>query len=263
MSEHNRLLGRQRSIIPLTVPTFIRATASLEDKALVPPDDINWSDSIDLSSMLLNNIYGCCTVAGVSHLRAVIERWVEGVARQPSDADIVPNYKLVNPQFDPTKPETDVGATILGVMMNWYKTGFNYLGSIDKIMGFAAVDPTNVLDLRKALWLGGPLIVGAQLPVAAQKAGRWVTPPDLNGVNAKSSWGDHCMVVVRWVAGSHVVFSTWGSLQEAEEGWFTNYIDEVYMPIHPLWISEADTPAGMVSDSIIKQTQTFSQEMVN
>jgi hypothetical protein len=210
----------------------------------MPPDDINWNDSIPWT-LLANDTVGDCTCAGMLHYIQAAQRWCDGAAMIPTDAQALYAYSRISPY-----PASDTGALISDMMIKWAAEGFSAPTGTDKILATMRIDPSNTLHLRQGLWLFGPLIIGANLPLAAQAQSEWTTPPNLTGDNAPGGWGGHCVLVVGWHADGTIDIITWGQVKTVEAGWLAAYCDEAWAVLHPLWIASGKSPSGFPIDQL-------------
>jgi hypothetical protein len=217
-----------------------------------PPDDINWTIGTDWP-LLANDIVGDCTCAAVLHYIQSAERWHDGTARPPTDAQALYAYSAISDY-----PATDTGALISDVLTHWHTTGFEAPSGHDTIHATLRLDPANTLQLRQALWLFGPLILGARLPLAAQTQARWTTPTDLTDANEPGTWGGHCVLLTGWHADGTIDIITWGQVKPTEPGWLTAYADEAWAVLHPTWIATGKSPSGWLAEAVIADMQVLT-----
>lgn len=212
----------------------------------MPPEVVNWDDQIPWT-MLANDRLGLCVLAGILHYCQAIERWKDGSARVPTDEEAITAYELMG--YNPAEPSTDNGVMIYSALTHWRDNGFTTPAGLDKIDAFVRVNPLNLLQVKQALWLFGPLILGLALPLSAQSQPVWTNPPNMNNDNAIGSWGGHCVILVK-LDDTHATVITWGEEKLIELGWFTQYCDEVWAVIHSNWLANDLAPNGFHADFI-------------
>lgn len=257
MADHGRMrLGRQSPRPTPLLPSILTYTA----RAPLPeaPATIDWSENIEWP-LLANDRVGDCTCAAVLHYAQAAERWHDGVGRPASDAEAVAAYSSVS-SYEPQRPETDTGALISVVLEHWHNAGFAAPGGNNRISALVRLDPGDAAQLRQALWLFGPLIIGARLPLAAQTQQRWTAPLDLAGVNAPGSWGGHCMLLTGWHDAVSVNLITWGDVKVADPGWIATYCDEAWAVLHPTWIASGKSPSGWLVETVIADMQELADQ---
>lgn len=130
--------------------------------AQLPPDD----------DPLGNDVIGNCTVASKGH---ALLTWsaITGAPVIVTRAGIVDAYSAIT-GYVPGKPQTDNGAYMLDVMKYWRNVGI----CGQKILAFAAVDPTNDQEWQIALEMFGGIFAGYDLPLTIQGRDVWDVPAD-------------------------------------------------------------------------------------
>lgn len=244
MTDHSCMkLGR---LHPKPTPHLpaLRAYAGMQPLPQ-PPIDIDWGRGTDGWPMLANDTVGDCTAAGVLHLVQAVERWRDGIGQAATDAEALAAYSSYTDY-----PASDPGAVVADVLAKWRSDGFAYGDAIDRITAYVRVDTANALEMRRALWLFGPLIIGAMLPIAAQTQDVWPSPATLAGTNAPGSWGGHCLLLTGWHDDGLVDLVTWGGVKQARIGWLSAYADEAWAVLHPTWIASGRSPSGWLVDAL-------------
>ena len=246
MTNHSLMkLGKLPPVFPAHVPTLAKVLAYAP--LPTPPDVVDWTKNIAWP-MLANDTVGDCAFAGPLHAIQASQRWRDGVATQPTDEQALAAYSAVT-GFNPQDPATDSGAVLADVMAWWRATGFQTPSGTNQIQAYARLE--NLDHLKAALWLFGPLIVGAALPVAAQTQPVWASPANLTGNNTPGSWGGHCMVLGGIDATGAGRLITWGDIKLATAGWLKAYLDEVWIPVQPEWVMSGMTPCGELASAIV------------
>ena len=208
-----------------------------------PPDVVDWTDGLLDWPMLMNDQIGDCTVAGALHYIQAAIRWRDGAPLRAFNSDALTGYMALGWDGQGEGP----GAKLSDVMTMWQAQGFKFGGAVDRITGFARVE---LEHLKAALWLAGPIILGCEMPVAAQFDQPWQTPPDLAGDNAPGSWGGHCMLLVAMDADGNATLVTWGGLRMASAGWLSAYLGEAWAVLHPAWVASGRSPSGWLADRV-------------
>jgi hypothetical protein len=241
-SNRGMRLGRIPSGSTPHLPSLRRYTARAPLPS--PPASVDWGQGTEFWPLLANDHLGDCTVAAMLHFTQAAERWHDGIGRAATDSDAIAAYESLG--YAPARPETDTGARIADLLQHWRTPGYTRLGTPDSINAFARVE---LSDLHQALWLFGPLIVGAQLPLAARNAD-WTAPATLEGPAAPGSWGCHCMLLTAWHKDGSVDLITWGGVKRAEPGWLNAYLDEAWAVLHPIWTATGRSPAGWLQQQL-------------
>ena len=211
-----------------------------ESASLSPaPPKTYWEYKCKNYPMLLNDQLGCCVFAAGGHL---VQEWtVHTVAEViPSDADILGAYEAVG-GYVPGDPSTDNGAAITDFLAYWSNQGF---AGQPKLSGWAAIDQTNLVAVKQAVFLFGALDIGIQFPNSAMdqfNAGQaWDVVDDDGGIA-----GGHCIPIMGYGADGFTVV-TWGKTQQMTNAFFLKYCDEGYGLISPQWLSVVGTaPNGL------------------
>jgi hypothetical protein len=187
----------------------------------------------DSWGMMKNDTLGDCAIAGPGHL-IMMRTANAGTEFVPTDAQIVKAYSAVS-GYNPKTGANDNGCVLLDVMKYWRTSGI----AGHKIGAFAAVEPTNQLQMKTALWLFEGLVLGFQLPASVENATVWDVPNGgLKGKGKPGSWGGHCVAgstygpitrttVVGYDLDGLLVIS-WGQLIRVTWAFIAAYCDEAY-----------------------------------
>src|SRR6185312_5832457 len=214
----------------------LRLCAYLASELPAPLLCVDWTKPLpaDLGEMR-NDQIGDCAEAGPGHL---IQTWTgnRGDMLTVSDEAIVAAYSAIT-GYNPSDPATDQGSVLLDVLNFWRQTG---IGG-HRIGAYAAVNHTDVNEIKIACDLFGGLLTGVALPTTAQgEIG--ATWQDTSG--EPGSWGGHCMALVGYDADG-LTFITWGKRQRATWAWWAKYADEAYALISTDWVDgTAEAPSG-------------------
>ncbi len=202
-----------------------------------PPVKVDWSKKQIDWGMLMNDTLGDCTIAGALH---AIMGWSLNVGKEVkfSNKDALKYYESFD-GYNPKDPNTDQGGILLDVLNDWKKQGING----HKVSVFASVNPTNVTEVKQALYLFGPLYCGLSFPNSAMDQPTWELTSD------KSIDGGHCVVMIGYNTKGPV-FISWGALYQASWDFFNYYFSpsmqgEIYAAISPDWFNAKNVaPVG-------------------
>jgi hypothetical protein len=164
----------------------------------------------------------------------------------PTDSQVLKAYEDVG-GYVPGDPSTDNGCFILDALNYWRKTG---LGG-HKIMAYVSVDPTNLDEVRDAIWLFGNLFIGVELPLSAQSQSAWtVADGGPFGDGSPGSWGGHAIPCVAY-SDKSLTCVTWGQTLKMSYNFFRDYCDEAYAVLGPEWIGSGQiSPGGFNLDQL-------------
>jgi hypothetical protein len=204
------------------------------------PSWINWGSKVRYWGEMKNDAIGDCTIAATGH---AIELWSYDESGQEivvPDTQIVQAYSAVTGEegaaYDPTNGANDNGCAILDVLNYFRSTG---IGG-QKIDAYASVHPKNFSHIKAAIYLFGCVDIGLQLPVSAQsQVGHvWDVPAGGPvGDGAPGGWGGHS-VILNSYSSAGLSCITWGAPQVMTWAFLSEYCDEAYAPISPLWTAK-------------------------
>ncbi len=176
--------------------------------------DYTKAASAALSQVYDNNTLGDCVIAGMAHVVGVLT----GNAGTPpfiyTSQQIIALYSAIG-GYVPGDPSTDQGCDEQTALNYWMHNGAcppnTTLPGGDKhnIAGWIAVDATDPVEFRTAMWLFENLYFGIELPDA------WVNPiPSASGfvwnvAGAPDPNNGHCVAGVGYTSKG-VTFDTWG-----------------------------------------------------
>ncbi len=203
--------GRRRPIVEyprLSLSNYVM-------KALPsPPSKIDYSaDAMAaLKLIYMNDSLGICVLASKAHMAGIFT----GNAGTPpvifTDGQMVNLYSILG-GYVPGDPSTDQGCDMTAVLSFYKNAGLmpgHKPGQKHKIAGWMAVDPSNVEEIKTALWLFENCDIGMELPDA------WINPnfPSANGfvwdaAGSPDPNNGHCICGVGY-DDSGVTVDTWG-----------------------------------------------------
>jgi hypothetical protein len=160
-----------------------------------------------LSELYLNNTLGDCVIAGIGHVVGVL---TSGAGKQfvYSNDQIIQLYSAIG-GYVPGNPKTDNGCDEQTALNYWQHNGAPQ-GS-HQIAGWIAVNGTDPVEYRTALWLFENLYFGIELP------DKWINPePQASGftwdvAGPPNPDNGHCVVGVGY-STKGVKICTWGML---------------------------------------------------
>lgn len=210
----------------------------------IPPTS-DWTGKVPSWGMLKNDELGCCAISSPGHHIMAMSAET-GVKAVVTDADIVAAYSAIT-GYRPGDPSTDNGTVMLDMLNYWRQTGI----AGNKIAAYVSIDPKDPKQVEAGIYLFGGIHYGIQLPKAAQAqvdAGKmWTGPIDprqARGQWAPGSWGGHAAPALKGETGGIAVV-TWGKMQEASWTFLSDYADEAYVVVDPLWFSpNGNSPSG-------------------
>lgn len=179
----------------------------------VPPPAVA-APSVPTWRMMLNNVYGCCVVAGAGHSELA---WNADV----SESDPVPTDTQIEAEYFGDTGGQDTGLVEATFLRKWRTEGC--WGS--KITGYVPVQPQHLERIHQAIAYYGVCYVGVALPQSAQTqfgAGEpWTVVP------GSPIEGGHCIIFVGY--DQRALYAvTWGKLVEITYPWWARYGTEAW-----------------------------------
>jgi len=207
------------------------------------PDAVDYVPPVADLPMDSNDKLGDCTAAAAAHIEAAFSRFGQGAPVVVANADVVKFYSG-STGYIPGRPSTDQGGDMATVLKYWSNTGI----AGHRLAGYFAVDPTDLNEMRAALWLFGNLYIGFNCPQSAEDA-----------FNAGGIWdytrqgsniiGGHCVAVHKMVKGGNLTVSTWGGKIDMTPAFWAAYVDEPYSTVSQEWVKNNATPEGLNVDA--------------
>jgi len=160
------------------------------------------------------------------------------------------------------QPETDTGIDMLSVMNAWRTAGL----AGHKIHAYAAVDHTNLDEMRGAIWLAGALSVGIAMPLVAQQ---WITPGSIwdvpkggpVGDAAPWSWGGHAVPLFGYNANKGTWrAASWAGTYTLTDAFVQTYLEEAYIPWSPNdWCTDGRAPNGFNAKTLLADVNALTE----
>jgi hypothetical protein len=225
-------LGR---IAPKSRPNVLRFATYLTG-ATPPPESVDYTvkAKASIAHMYLNDQYGDCVIAGKGHAIGVWTGNATGTPVVGTDQEIYSAYQGICGRGDN-------GCNIAAVLDYMKSNGLMLGGQRHKIDGYVAIDWTNEIEVKVALYLFGALTIGCSLPSA------WASSGDIWDITNTRIVGGHDVTVVGYNSQGAII-STWGSLRTITWPAFTSqrWLDECYAMLSPDWYSNNNlAPSGV------------------
>lgn len=213
------------------------------------PDSANWtrelvekSVSIGGLGMMGNDVHGDCTIAALGH---AVMTWTanNGSIVKPSDADVLALYAAVDTSAG-TGPND---GRVMDTVVKYVRSN----GLFGESISFYGRTRFSVPYLKEAIYLGGGLYVGVDLPLSVNNqfanGDDWVVTTGYK--SRKGSLGSHAI----WICGydeqrAHIV--TWGQVCFVSWPWLLKYIDETFVIISDAWTPNGIAPSHLDTDAI-------------
>ena len=175
---------------------------------VTPPVSVEYSAKamLALTNVYENDVLGDCVIAGGYHIVGVATGNATGTPFVASTAQITADYSAIG-GYVPGDPSTDNGCDEQTALNYWTQHGF---ANGTKLVGWMAVDATNMQEVMAAMYLFENLYFGIELPDA------WVTPfPSSPGfvwdVGTPDPNNGHCIMGVGYNAQG-VQIDSWGMI---------------------------------------------------
>jgi len=192
--------------------------------------------------ILDNDVLGDCVPAGMYHSDQIWRGWQGSQAYLPTNNDAVSLYGSVA-GYVPGVPSTDQG-TDCPTAFNWWLSN-PMPGSGTKLAAWFSVNPNDRATQKLALWLGGTLGVGFNVPYSAEQQFNqgviWDTtrgrPNYVGGhyvpvVGMDSSWNSPRGAI----SAVPYKVATWGALQGMSQAFWNQNVQEVYALFGEPWV---------------------------
>lgn len=191
--------------------------------------------------MLDNDSLGDCVPAGMFHSDQVWRGWQGSQTYVPTNENAVSLYSDVA-GYVPGVPSTDQG-TDCPTAFNWWLSN-PLQGSGTKLAAWFSVNPNDRATQKLALWLGGTLGIGFNVPYTAEQQFNrgvlWDTTrgrPNYVGGHYVSAIGMDC----NWNSPNGTIevpykLATWGALQGMSQAFWNQNVQEVYALFGEPWV---------------------------
>lgn len=220
---------------------------------LMPPEEVHNDKFTDGKwNMFANDRYGCCTCASFGH---AVDVWTAGGGKEKNVTveDVLAMYRVIG-------HGQDNGAMAIDACRYMKNTGL----AGHRIVAFAGIEPSDILTMKRTIWMFGCAYLGVNLCSAWQGRKEWLAPRDPGDIFVPrfynwrpGSWGGHAIITPSYDAkGHHPV--TWGS-QVRVSWWvhqfpnlrqFPTYVEEAYCPFSEEWIDKASKKTRYGFDAV-------------
>ncbi|MFI0900553.1 hypothetical protein [Streptomyces sp. NPDC020983] len=201
----------------------LKLSPLLRERLAAPPASVDWQDDRIVWPMYANDTIGDCTCAGVGHMVNQLTYYGRGAEVEPTTEHVVGMYSAIT-GYNPKRPSSDTGAYCQDVLGYWRKTGLEG----HKIVAYAALDPSNLTEIKQAIATFGTVYVGLNFPDTAMDQFDAGEPWDV--VRGARVEGGHCVIVGAYGGGKFGLV-TWGAETEMTEAFWKKYVDEAWVVI--------------------------------
>lgn len=233
---------------------FARRVPRLRLRALVenlgtPPAHMSWTPAVSGPfDVLGNNTFGNCAIVAPGQIARVATANA-GAERKPSLNPILRTYSKVG-GYKPGDASTDNGCRMTDVLSAWKGDGLELFedAPADKILGYVALNPLDLDELRWSICWFGAIYNGWNLPAAADSDDReWTlnVPPDglkiIGGhATACSTYGPEGFDQI-----------TWGEFRLAHDDFTQRFLEEAYAVVLEDWkLPTGLTPSGLSAQDV-------------
>jgi hypothetical protein len=204
----------------------------------VPPGECDWLSQVPAWGMLANDAVGDCTAAGAAHIAMLVDRNAQGRDIEITDEQTLEFYSAIS-GYDPSDPNTDIGATLQDALDQWRKTGI----AGNTIAAAALLDAQDLDLVRACIAIFGSVYCGMSMPESAMQQLDYGEPWTVQ--RRTRDLGGHCVPIGAYDAQSFTCV-TWGQTQQMTVDFALRYVDEIWVPIDLDWLSSAGvSPAGL------------------
>jgi len=229
----------------LRFEAYLKAQRTLLPKAR---PKVDWFKAVKKPGMMANDRCGDCVLVTEAHM-------IQTCSANESKEIVIPDDVVLGAYarvtgFDPKTGANDNGTIPLEALKDWQKNGIDGAGT-HKCGPYASIDITNRDHMRLAMDLLGGIFLAAALPLSAQGASSWKTPPKFRlfkGDWVKGSWGGHAIMAAKYSDDKGFWVFTWGTFLFVEWGWWDAYGLEAWAVMVPEWNSDGETPSGLNAD---------------
>lgn len=171
--------------------------------------------------MLGNDQYGDCVWAGAGHETML---WNKEANKEVTvtEQDALADYSTVT-GFNPSDPATDKGTDMQVAAAYRRKTGISAQDGKHKVLAYLALEVSNEIQLRQAIYLFSAVGIGIQFPASAMTQFKGGKPWTV--VKGSKIEGGHYVPAVGYDS-KYIYVVTWGQIQKMSWGFFKLYNDE-------------------------------------
>jgi hypothetical protein len=215
----------------------------------------NWKDFLTPAGFrptpdtdpLGNDVLGDCVFAAIAHM-------INMIGKLTGNPTLVVTANMVKTEYLKRTGGQDTGYYVRSMLEIALKEGI--FGA--QLTSYCAVNKDDPDEVALALWLGGGLIGGYDLPIFSQgstdEQGRqlWYSPasgwPTGQG---PGTWGGHCLYQ-RGTSPGMDDYNSWGEDTEATVGWRRDCCSELWLPLFKEWRCPDDrAPNGFAYQDLL------------
>lgn len=250
------MIGKLGKLEAVHDPRTLRIARYMTPDLPPPPDMVDWHAGVDDFGMKLNDQLGDCTCATAAHMIEIFGA-ANGREIVIPDASVLRAYQDVG-GYVPGRPETDQGAYVLDLLRYWRTDGFvDENGTVHKILGFAAVDLKDELQVMQSIAIFGGIYWGFGLPRSIDRQETWSI--DLGADGAKiGSLGGHATSSHSYRRGVGLECVTWARRQPMTWPWAYGYADEAFVVVSEDWADSDGAPNGLDKDRLLSDLARFN-----
>ena len=204
---------------------------SYMDEVLAPliPDQTVYSAAVKGQWGDLGNIeYSDCIFAGFGHYKQCTSVNASGVQAVVTTDQVLGWYSDVK-GFVKGDPSTDNGAYPIEAL--------NYFVDCKEIAAYARVNLADPACVARAVNLFGGMYTVVTMPTAWKKSVVWGAGPNLSGVWAPGSWGNHCLYTPDYNSSMTLNSVSWGTMYPITEDGYEAYMPEAYVLLSDYWVN--------------------------
>jgi hypothetical protein len=188
-----------------------------------PPVRADWQADTIQWPMYANDQIGDCTCAAVGHMVNQLTFYGSGTEVQPKESSVVGMYSAVT-GYRPGHPSTDTGAYCQDVLAYWRKTGLEG----HKIVAYAALDVSNLDEVKQAIAMFGTVYIGFTVTDAAEDAFDAGQVWDVK--RGARNLGGHCVPMGAFDSAKKTLYGvTWAAEFGMTEAYWKKYVDEAWV----------------------------------
>jgi hypothetical protein len=188
-----------------------------------PPISADWQSNSISWPMYANDTVGDCTCAAVGHVINQLTFYGAGAEYMVTTAHVLAMYSAIT-GYNPKDSNSDTGAYCQDVLAYWRKTGIEG----HKIVAYAALDPSNLTEVKQAINAFGSVYIGFSVTQAAEDAFDAGKVWDVK--KGSPNLGGHCVPVGAFNSTTKRFGGvTWAEEFEMTEAYWKQNVDEAWV----------------------------------
>jgi hypothetical protein len=206
--------------------------------------------------MFENDRFGVCGPTSVANMVKMVTKYLGGNEVTVTQDDVFALYRLCNPDFDPVTGAGDNGVDMKQMLSFLVKNGIGGR----KALAFAAVDTSNLDEVRAAISLFGGVLLGVDLEVAQQNqtnAGLWDYSPS-------SEWGGHAILAGFYTSDSSpgredIAVVTWAEVVGTTDVFAVHQLQEAYVVVWREHLGAVEFQQGVNLSALAADYEALTQ----